>query len=104
MIDPNHPGGGREGGRPHSGGGKGDFSGVGAHGRSLRAGRRGGDGRGGRLRATQLRDLDLGLLEALGEDRGLLAQVRRLTSVSEVEQHKDRETDDRGKARVCPYR
>jgi hypothetical protein len=86
-------------------------------GKSQRAGRRGnGWGRrgrrAGRLRGlarlgdhgrlpAELGDTGLCLLQALVEDGRLLTQIGGLTSVREIQQHKDRKPDDRREPSIC---
>jgi hypothetical protein len=44
------------------------------------------------------------LLHALGCLGGLITQRRRLASLREVQEHEDREANDRGETGVCTHR
>jgi hypothetical protein len=51
-----------------------------------------------------LSDTGLELLDALGGLEGLLAQVRGLACLREVQEHQDRETDHRGEPDIRAHR
>ncbi len=48
--------------------------------------------------------MSLELLNALRRLSGLLAQRRGLASLGEIQEHEDREPDDRGNTCVCAHR